>query len=190
MADRHPGVGQIAQLLGVVLVPEHVRRLATLQRHADPIGASELFGVAETRRQLDAVEVPLQMVVGCQPGQHHARPVSEDDADRLARQTLAQVLQHRQGAAGQRGVAVGIADVGKVHAAGRDMPLPAAPPRRQDRVTHQARLDGPRCQKTLPGQGQPGVIALLRPQARSARQASPSAGQAYRVTALAVAGRW
>ena len=111
MADRHCGAGEVLQLLGVMLVTEHVRRLAALQRRADPVGAGELLGVAEARQQLDAVKVPLEIVIGRQPGEHHAARVGEDDADRLALKTLAQAPQHRQGAAGQRGVEVGIADV-------------------------------------------------------------------------------
>ena len=50
MADRHRGAGEILQVLGVVLVPEHVHRLAALQRGADAVGADELLGVAEARR--------------------------------------------------------------------------------------------------------------------------------------------
>ena len=50
VADRHRGAGEVLQVLGVVLVPEHVRRLAALQRGADPVGADELLGVAEARR--------------------------------------------------------------------------------------------------------------------------------------------
>jgi hypothetical protein len=50
VADRHRGAGEVLQVLGVVLVPEHVRRPAALQRGADPVGAGELLGVAEARR--------------------------------------------------------------------------------------------------------------------------------------------
>ena len=50
VADRHRGASEVLQVLGVVLVPEHVRRLAALQRGADPVGADELLGVAEARR--------------------------------------------------------------------------------------------------------------------------------------------
>jgi hypothetical protein len=42
--------------------------------------------------------VPLQIVVGCQAAKHHAARVGEDDAGRLALETLAQqALQHRRG---------------------------------------------------------------------------------------------
>ena len=173
VADRHRGAGEVLQVLGVVLVPEHVRRLAALQRGADPVGADELLGVAEARRQLDAIEVPLKIMVGCQPGQRHAMRIGQDDADRLALEILVQVLQHRQGVAGQRGVEVGIADVGKVNAVGGDMPVPGPPPRRQDRVTHLARLDGFRCQEPLPGLGQPGVVGHARPEDWTTRHDCP-----------------
>jgi len=99
--------------------------------------------------------------------------IGQDDADRLALEILVQVLQHRQGAAGQRGVEVGITDVGQVNAVGRDMPLPAAPPRRHDRVTHPARLDGFRCQEPLPGLGQPGVVGHARPEDWTTRHDCP-----------------
>jgi hypothetical protein len=176
--DRHRGAGQVDKLSRVVLVPEHVRRPAALQRRADPVGAGELLGVAEARRQLNAVQVLLKVVVGGQPGQRQPMRIGEDDADRLALKTLAQVLQHRQGGAGQRGIQVGIADIGKVNAIGRDMPLPGAPPRRQDRLTHLARLDGLRCQEPFPGPGQLAVISHLRPQTCSARHACPPSASA------------
>jgi hypothetical protein len=42
--------------------------------------------------------VPLQIVVGRQPAKHHAARAGEDDAGRLALETLAQqALQHRRG---------------------------------------------------------------------------------------------
>ena len=99
--------------------------------------------------------------------------ISEDDTDQLALKILVQVLQHRQGGAGQRGVEVGIADVGKVLTVSRDMPLPGAPPRRQDRVTHLARLDGLPRQEPFPGLGQPAVTGHLRPPTCSARHPCP-----------------
>jgi len=55
MPDRHRGAGEVLKMLGVVLVPEHVRRPAAFQRGTDPVGAGELLGVAEARRQLNAV---------------------------------------------------------------------------------------------------------------------------------------
>ena len=117
--------------------------------------------------------MPLKIVVGCQPGERHAMRIGQDDADRLALEILVQVLQHRQGVAGQRGVEVGIADVGKVNAVGGDMPVPGAPPRRQDRVTHLARPDRLPCQEALPGLGQPGTCHVW-PNDCSARHASPA----------------
>jgi hypothetical protein len=50
VADQHRGAGQVHKLAGVMLVPEHARRLAALQRRADPVGTDELLGVAEARR--------------------------------------------------------------------------------------------------------------------------------------------
>jgi len=100
VADRHRGAGEVLKVLGIVLVPEHARRLTALQRGADPVSADELFGVAEARRQLNAVEVPLKIVVGCQPGQRHPLRIGENDADPLALKIVAQVLQYREGGAG------------------------------------------------------------------------------------------
>ena len=90
VVDRHAGAGEVLQVLGVVLVAEDVRRAADLQRGADAVGADELLGVAEAGRQLDAVQVPLELAVAGQPGQHQAGRVGEDDADRLALELLAQ----------------------------------------------------------------------------------------------------
>ena len=98
--DRDPGAGKVLEVLRVVLVAEYVRGLAALERRADAVGADILLGVAEAGSELHTVEVPLEIVVGGEPGEHHARCVGEDDADRLALQVLVQVPQHRQGAAG------------------------------------------------------------------------------------------
>ena len=167
MADRLCGAGEILQMFGVVLVTEHVRRLAALQRRADAVSADELLGIAEARQQLNAVKVPLEIAIGRQPGKQHAARIGQHDADRLALEIVAQVPQHRQGVAGQRGVQVGIADVGQVDVAGGDIPPPGAPPRRQDRVPHLARPYGLTCQEALPGLGQPGHLS------RSGRTIAP-----------------
>ena len=60
VVDRHAGAGEVLEVLGVVLVAEHVRRAAHLQRGADAVGADELLGVAEAGGQQDPVEVPLE----------------------------------------------------------------------------------------------------------------------------------
>src|SRR5258708_4925154 len=62
MVDRHPGAGEILQVLRIVLVAEDVRGLAALQGGADAVGADEFLGVAEPRGELDPVEVPLQVM--------------------------------------------------------------------------------------------------------------------------------
>ena len=107
--------------------------------------------------------MPLQIVVGRQPAKHHAARAGEDDAGRLALETLArQALQHRRGAAGQRRAGAGIANAARVDVAGRDIPPPRTLPARQDRVTHLARLERLRRQEPLPGPGQPGAVRHLR----------------------------
>ena len=172
MADRRCGAREILQMLGIMLVTEHVRRPAAFQRRADAIGAGELLGIAETRQQLNAVKVPPEVAIGRQPVKQHAARIGQHDAERLAPDIVAQVLQHRQGVAGQRGVQVGIADVKQVDVAGGDVPPPGAPPRRQDRVTHPARSDRLTCQETLPGLGQPGIRHVW-PDDSSARHMPP-----------------
>ncbi len=153
--DRDPGAGEILEILRIVLVAEHVHRPAALQRRADAVGADGLLGVAEAGRELDAVQVPVKIVIGRQPGEHHSGGVRQDDADRLAVQVLAQIPQHRQGAAGQRRVQVGVAHIGQVDVIGGDVPPPGAPPGRQDRVAYLVRLDRLRGQEPFPGLGQP-----------------------------------
>ena len=81
---RHRGAGEVLHVPGVLLVPGHVRRLAAGQRGADPAGAGELPGVAEARRPLNAVQVPLKTAARCQPGQRYPTRIGEDDADQLA----------------------------------------------------------------------------------------------------------
>ena len=133
VVDRHAGAGQVLQVLGVVLVAEHVGRGAGLQRGADAVGADELLGVAEAGREQDAVEVALEFGVGRAAAEHQAGRVGEDDADRLAVELLAQPAQHPLGAAGQRGVDVRIAQVGQLDLVGGHVQLARALPRGQDR---------------------------------------------------------
>ncbi len=122
--DGDPGTGQVLEVLGVVLVAEHVRGLAALQGGADPVRAHVLLGVAEAGGELDRVQVTFQVMVGGHPAEHDARGVGEDDADRLPFQVLAQVAQHGHGVAGQRGVQVRIPHVGQRYPVGGDLPLP------------------------------------------------------------------
>ena len=106
VVDRHAGAGEVLEVLGVVLVAEHVRRAADLQRRADAVGADELLGVAEAGRELDPVEVALEVAVAGQPGQHQPGRVGEDDADRLPVELLAAgcaAPAARCGSAGCRG---------------------------------------------------------------------------------------
>ena len=168
VVDRHPGAGQVLQVLGVVLVPEHVRGLAALQRGADPVGADELLGVAEARAR-----------AGPRPGAARGRgpPVSRLSTTPAASVRMMligwpsrcsrRLPQHRHGAAGQRGVQIGVADVGQLDAVGGDVPLPGPPPGRQDRLAHLARVDGLGASGTAPG---PRPARSLSARAASARR--------------------
>ena len=173
VADRSRGAGEVLQMLGVVLMAEHVRRLAALQRRADAVGADALLGIAEARQYLNAVEVPLKITISRQPGEQDPARIRQDDADRLALEVVTQILQYRQGVAAQRGVQIGLADVGQVEVVGGDVPRLGAPPRRQDGVAHLAGLDRLRGQETLPGPGQLRIARHLWPDGWSARHTSP-----------------
>jgi hypothetical protein len=54
VADRHRGAGEVLQVLGVMLVPEYVHRLADLQRGADAVGADEVLAAGMTAEQITA----------------------------------------------------------------------------------------------------------------------------------------
>ena len=151
VVDRHPGAGQALQVLGVVLVPEDVGGPAGLQRGADAVGAHLVLGVAEAGGQLDVVQVPLEVVIGGQPGQHQAGRVGQDDADRLAVKLLVQVPQHRVGRPGQVGFQVGVAQVVELDVVGGDVPLPGPPPGRQDGLADSAGINRLGGEKPLPG---------------------------------------
>ena len=192
--DRDARAGQVLQVLGVVLMAEHVHRPAALEGGPDPVGPDRFLGVAETGGELDAVQVPVQLAARGQPGQHHAGGVGEDHADRLAFQVLAQASQHRHGAAGQRGVEVRVAGVGQVDAVRGDVPPPGPPPGRQDRVAHLAsarrcRRSGTAaahppapCRRSRPvGSMLPATWRLLASRDRSPRAGSPRSGVRGRV---------
>ena len=142
VVDRHPGAGQVLQVLGVVLVPEHVHRPAALQRGADAVGADELLGVREAGREHHLVQVALQLVAGGEPDQHQPAGVGQHDADLLPLQLVAQRAQHRLGAAGQRGVDLGIADVGQLDPVRGHLQLARSPPGGEDRVPHLVGIGG------------------------------------------------
>jgi hypothetical protein len=151
VVDGDAGAGQVLQVLGVVLVTEHVGRLAALQGGANAVGADLLLGVAEAGGQVDPVEVPLQVGIGGQPGQDHPGRVGQDHADRLPVQVVAQVPEHRHRAAGQRRVQVGVADIRQLDVVGGHVPLPRPRPRGEDRAAHLLRLDRVPGQEVLPG---------------------------------------
>jgi hypothetical protein len=81
--DRHPGTGQVLQVLHVVLVAEDAGRPAALQRRADAVGADVLLGVAEAGGEPDPVQAFLQALVAGVTGEDDAVGVAEDDADLL-----------------------------------------------------------------------------------------------------------
>ena len=151
--DRHPGAGEIFEVLRVMLMAEHVHRPATLQCRADPVGADKLLRIAETRSKLHAIEVPLKIAIAGQPDEDHARGIGQDDADRLAIQVVPQVPQHRQGVTGQRGVEIGITDVVELDMVGGHVPVPGAPPGGQYCIPHLVRLEGVGGEEPLPGLG-------------------------------------
>ena len=97
VAERHPGAGHALKPLRVVLVPEHVRRAARLERGPDAVGADDVLGVGEAGDEHDRVKLPFQVVVAGEAAQHEPGRVGQDDADRLPVELLVQVPQHRLG---------------------------------------------------------------------------------------------
>jgi hypothetical protein len=128
VVDGDACAGEALEVLGIVLMAEDVRRAAGLQGGADAVGADAFLGVAEAGREHDAVKVAFQVDVGGQPGQDQPGAVGQDDADRLAVELLVQLAQHRIGAAGKRGLQVGISKIAQVDVIGGDLPLAGAPP--------------------------------------------------------------
>ena len=154
VADRDPGAGQPLEPLGVVLVPEHVRGAARLERGPDPVGADDVLGVGEAGGELDGVELPFQVVVAGEPQQHQPARVGQHDADRLALELLVQVPQDRLGRPREGRVQVGLAEVAQVKPVGGDVPLPRPPPRGQDRLPDRLRVDRVAGEEPVPGLGQ------------------------------------
>jgi hypothetical protein len=111
--DRHSRAGQILQVLGVMLMAEHVCGLTALQRGADAVGADLILGVAEAGGEQHTVEVAFQIAVCGQPVEHDARGVGQDDADRLAVEMLVQVAHDRHRGAGERCLEVGVTRIGQ-----------------------------------------------------------------------------
>ena len=86
--DRHPGTGELLEVLDVVLVAEHPRRAAAFERGADAVRADVLLGVAEAGGQPHLVQARLQPRVAGVAGEHDAVGVAEDDADGFVRELL------------------------------------------------------------------------------------------------------
>ncbi len=161
VVDRDARAAELLEVLGVVLVPEHVGRAARFQRGADAVGADAGLGVAEAGGQHDAVEGAFQVVVRGQPGQDEPVGVGQDDADGLAVELLVQVPQDRAGAARQPGLQVGFVQVGQVDMVGGHVPLTGAPPRGEDRLAHRGLVDRVSREEPDSGLGQP-VSGRLR----------------------------
>jgi len=170
--DRNPCAGQVLEVLGVVLVPEHVHRPAALERGADAVGADELLGVAEPGCEAHLVEVPLEVSATGEAAEDEPGGVGQDDADRLAVELLGQAAQHRSGAAGQRGVEVGVMQVGQVDSVGGHPQAARAPPGRQDWLAHPRRLDSVGREEAHPRLGQPIGIGPVRRTRRCQRHSS------------------
>jgi len=136
MVDRNPGTRQILKVLRVVLVAEHVGRAARFQGSSDAIGPGVLLAVAEAGCEPDRVKMPLEVVVRGQASKHQPGGVGQDDAHRLAVQLLVQVAQHRARTSGERGVDIGVADIGQVDLIRVDFQLAGALPGRKNRPAH------------------------------------------------------
>ena len=160
--DRHPGAGHALEVLGVVLVPEHVGGPARLQRGPDAVGAHDFLGIGEPWRQHDRIQVPFQVTVTGEPEEHEAGRVGEQDADRLALQLLVQVPQHRLGGAGQHRFQVGGAQVIQVEMVGCDSPLLGPPPRREYRFPDEPGIHRFSREEPVPGRGQ-AITRVVQP---------------------------
>ncbi len=170
---RHPGTGELLQVLHVVLVAEDPRRAAALQRGADAVGADVLLGVAEAGGEPDPVQALLQALVAGVAGEDDAVGVAEDDADGLAGELLRGLRQHRSRGAQQGGLAVQVGLERDVEVVDRDVPEPGPGPRRQDRLPHDVRRRGALGEERDAGQRQPGRPGVFRGQDRL-RGAVPS----------------
>ena len=134
MADRHAGAGQVFEMLDVVLVAEHPRRPAALERGADAVGAHVLLGVAEAGRQPNAVQVVLEARFAGVTAEYHAVRIAEDNADRLAAELVRSLREHRSGGPQEGRLAVHVGLEGHLEVVGRDVPVARPGPRRQDRL--------------------------------------------------------
>src|SRR4030095_12532250 len=138
--DRYAGARQVLEILRVVLVAEHMHRLAAFERRADAIGAYELLCIAEAGSELHHVEMTRQGGVPCEPGKDEPSLVGEPDADRLAGPPLEQLTQHRFRAAAQWGLKVRIMDVRHLDAVRSNVAFTGSPPRGEDGLAHSTPL--------------------------------------------------
>jgi hypothetical protein len=156
--DRHAGAGEVLEVLCVVLMAEHVHRLAAFQRRAYPVRADELLGIAEAGDEQDGVEVALEVGIAGHPGQHEPGVVGEHDADRLSGELLVQPAQDRVRAAREGRVQVGVAHVRHLDAVGGHVAALGPQPRREDALAHLAGRDRLGGEEAHAGLRQPGTI--------------------------------
>ena len=85
MADRHRGAGEVLQVLGVMLVPEYVHRLADLQRGADAVGADEVLAAGMTAEQITA-EYPTVTAEGVRAAAAYGAALAREEVLPLPQQ--------------------------------------------------------------------------------------------------------
>ena len=171
--DGDTGAGQVLEVFGVVLVAEYVSRTAHFQGGADAVGADELLGIAEPRREKNLVEVRFEGPVAGHPAEHEPGGVREDDAHRLALELFAECAQHRSRTAGEAGVQLDVGLEGHLDLVRRDVQLPRPPPRGEDGVPdglRRRRLLGEEAFATLGDQALGGRLRLRRHTSGVSRQ--------------------
>ncbi len=191
--DRHPGTGELLEVLDVVLVAEHPRRAAAFERGADAVRADVLLGVAEAGGQPHPVQARLEPRVAGVAGEHDAVGVAEDDAHGFVPELLRGLAQHRAGGAQQGGLAVEVGLERHVEVVHRHVPQPGPGPRSEDRLPDDLRGRDALGQERRAGQRQPGGSGVLRGQqgvrVRCGVPVLRRFGQADLLGAAAVRGR-
>jgi hypothetical protein len=118
---------------------EDVGRVALLDRRTDAVGADVLLGVAETRGQLDVVEVLVERVLPRPALQYVRTRIGEHHAHRSVREYAFQPLEHRRRGVQQPAVVVDVV-VLRLETVHGDAEQQGPAPRGQDRVPYLDRL--------------------------------------------------
>ncbi|SLH89851.1 Uncharacterised protein [Mycobacteroides abscessus subsp. abscessus] len=160
VTDRSARARQTIQRAEIVFAAADEGGPPGLGCRADAIGSDELLGVAVAAGQLHRIEGVADRPVGGHAIEDDAVRRGEDDAHRLVREHVGQLMDDRCRRGDQRGIEVRLTHEGQIHPVRMDAQVSTASPGVPDGAGDQVLVDQARTQKpvTCPEKLRAGVV--------------------------------